>query len=107
MTLAKEDLLKQMFGIQEVELQRGGTVKVRGLTRAEAHTVKDKKMTEEESEQFVLSLAVVEPKLSKDDVRAWQENSPAGEIQDVYEAIVRLSGMEKAAAKAAYNDFRE
>lgn len=107
MTLSKADLLQQAFGIEEVPLQRGGSVKVRGLTRAEALAVKGKETPEEEMEQFLLSVALVEPKLTQSDVKTWQENSPAGEIQDVITAVMRLSGMEKAAPKAAYNDFRE
>lgn len=106
MTLTKEDLLKQAFGIEEVPLQRGGTVSVRGLSRSEALKVKGQEMPEEEMEQLLLSTALVDPKLSKSDVKEWQEASPAGEIEDVIAVIMRLSGMEKAAPKTAYGDFR-
>lgn len=104
--IQKTDLLKGMFGYRDVQLQRGGFVKVRALTRAEAHKIKGKEMPEEEMEQLLLSLALVEPKLTADEVKTWQESSPAGEIEDVIAEIMRASGMEKGAPKAAYNDFR-
>lgn len=106
MTIEKSKLLEAMFGIEEVELQRGGSVKVRGLSRAEALTIKGKEMPQDEMEQKLLSAALVEPKLTEAEVKTWQESSPAGEIEDVTAAIMRLSGMEKAAAKAAYKEFR-
>lgn len=100
--LSKADLLKQVFGLRDVQLARGGFVKVRALTRAEALKVKGKEMPEEEMEQLLLSLAVMEPKLTPEEVKAWQESSPAGEIGDVVDEIMRLSGMQKSAPKEAY-----
>lgn len=102
MPVNKIDLLKQAFGIEEVELQRGGTVSVRGLTRSEALKVKGQEMPEAEMEQHLLSTALVDPKLTRAEVAEWQDASPAGEIEDVIAAIMRLSGMEKSAPKEAY-----
>lgn len=103
----KEALLQQRFGVKEMEIPGVGTIKVRALTRGEALQVQGKEMAVADLERKLLSWAMVEPKLTEDDVRAWQDASPAGELQDVVDEIIRLSGMEKAAAKAAYQKFRD
>lgn len=100
--LSKTDLLKAMFGLRDVELARGGFVKVRALTRSEALKIKGQEMPEEEMEQLLLSLALAEPKLTPEEVKAWQDSSPAGEIEEVIAEIMRLSGMQKSAPKEAY-----
>jgi hypothetical protein len=107
MSLSKEDLLKARFGVEEVEVPGVGTVKVRSLSRAQAMSLRDIEMTVAESEQKLLNWAMVEPELSIADVKVWQENSPAGELQPITEAILRLSGMENSAPKQAMRDFRE
>lgn len=99
MTLDKDSLLKKMFSSEEIPF-RDGTIKVRGLSRTEALAVKGKELPEEEMEQLLLSTALVDPVLTKDEVKVLQDNSPAGEIEDVIAAIMRLSGMEKGAAKS-------
>lgn len=83
-----------------------GTVRVRALTRGEALQIKG---TNEVAkvEQLALSWAMVEPRMTERDVEAWQKVSPAGEIQEVFDVILRLSGMEKSAQKAAYARFRD
>ncbi|MDN5751375.1 MAG: hypothetical protein L0H64_23225 [Pseudonocardia sp.] len=106
MAIDKETLLKQRFGEQEVQIPGVAVVRVRALTRGEALQVRDKTMGTAEIERKLLAWALVEPKLTEDDVRAWQDASPAGELEVVVDAIVKLSGMEKAAAKAAYREFR-
>lgn len=103
----KKALLTAAFPEEIVELQRGGCVKVRAMTRGEALQIAGKKMPLAESERWVLSRTVVEPKLTEEDIAAWQEASPAGEIQEVFETVNRLSGMEEEADKEAYKQFRE
>lgn len=105
MSLSKEALLGQSFGVEELALEGVGTVTVRALTRAEALEVRGKELPYEELERKLIAYAMVEPKLTADDVKAWQEVSPAGQLEAVTDAIIRLSGMEKAAQKAAYQQF--
>jgi len=107
MAVSKADLLKKRFGVEEVEIEGVGTVKVRPLTRAEALELQGREMGVAEMERCLVSLALVEPKLTEDEVATWQENSPAGELQPVAAAIVRLSGMEQTAAKEAVKQFRD
>lgn len=106
MSLSKEALLGQTFGVEELELEGVGTVTVRALTRAEALEVRGKELPYEELERKLIAAAMVEPKLTAEDVEAWQKVSPAGQLEVVTDAIIRLSGMEKAAQKAAYQQFR-
>jgi hypothetical protein len=106
MSVSKEDLLKARFGIEEIEIPGVGTVKVRALSRAQAMQLRDKEMTVAEVEQKLLAWAMVDPVMTMTDVQAWQENSPAGELQPITEAITRLSGMETSAPKQAMRDFR-
>lgn len=106
MTTDKATLLTASFGVEEIELPGGMTVKVRALSRAEALEVQGKEIDKAELECKLISSAMVEPTLTADEVEQWQRSSPAGVIQAVADAIIRLSGMEKAAQKAAYQQFR-
>lgn len=102
----KAALLKARFGEEAVEIPGVGEVRVRALTRGEALQVKGKEQDIAAIEQWVLSRAMVEPEMSEADVKAWQDASPAGELQVVFDAVLRLSGMEQTAAKAAYKSVR-
>lgn len=104
--ISKADLLKKRFGEEEVEVPGVGTVRVRALTRGQALELQGKEVEVAEMERRLISMAMVEPKLTEDEVKEWQDNTTAGELQGVMEAIVRLSGMEAHASKAAYQQFR-
>lgn len=105
-TIDKDVLLAKRFGVEDVEIPGVGTVQVRPLSRSEALQVQGVEMPLLEMERRLLALALVEPKLTEAEIKQWQENSPAGELQPVVEAIIRVSGLEEAAAKAAYQQFR-
>jgi hypothetical protein len=104
--VSKAELLKKRFGEEEVEVPGVGTVRVRALTRGQALELQGKEMPVSEMERRLISTAMVEPSLTEDEVQQWQDNTPAGELQPVVEAIARLSGMEQHAGKAAYQQFR-
>ena len=105
-TVSKADLLKRRFGVEDVAIEGVGTVKVRALSRAEALSLQGVEMTVEDMERKLLALAMVDPKLTEDEVAQWQANSPAGELQPVVLAITRMSGLEQTAAKEAVQQFR-
>lgn len=105
-TVDKAALLAKRFGVEPVEVPGVGTVKIRPLSRAEAYELRNREMPEKDMEVRLLALALVEPKLTEDDVRAWQEASPAGEMDSVVKAVLRHSGMEKSAAKATFPEVR-
>jgi hypothetical protein len=93
---------------KEVELASGdGSVVVRGLTRKEALSVQGVEMDEAEAERKLLSLALVDPKLTEDEIDQWQEHAPAGELVPVTDAVLELSGMTSAITKEAMRRFRE
>lgn len=105
-TVDKAALLAKRFGVEDVEVPGVGSIQVRPLSRAEALELRGKEMTEADMEVRLLSVAVVAPKLTEDDVREWQKAAPAGELEPVVRAIVRISGMEVAAPKAAFPEVR-
>lgn len=102
----KAALLKQRFGEEEVEIPGVGTVRVRALTRGEALQVQGVESDVAELERKLIAWAMVEPKLTENEVKTWQDSSPAGELQTITEAIVRLSGMEQHAQREAMKKFR-
>lgn len=106
MAITKEQLLARKFGHQELEIPDLGTIVFRPLTRAEALSVNDREMTMAEAEQALLSLAMVDPKMTADDVKKWQEIAPAGELQPLVDAITKASGMVVESAKEAVKQFR-
>jgi hypothetical protein len=84
----------------------GFSVTVRGLTRREALRVQGKEMATDEAERVLLALAMTDPAMTQDEVSLWQRNAPAGELQPVQAAIMRLSGMSATAVKDAMASFR-
>lgn len=107
MTVGKEELLNQSLPVDEVEIPGKGTVRVRGLSRAEAldELRKVDRSVSGAYECRLVSLSLVEPALTDDEVRLWRESSTSPELDVVLEAISVLSGMTKAAAKAAYKEL--
>lgn len=106
MAIDKAALLKARSDQKDVEIPGVGTVRIRSLTRAEALALQGKETPVSEIEQKLLSAALVDPKLTEDEVRQWQEASPAGELEPIMEAILDLSGMAREAPKEAYQRFR-
>jgi len=109
MTVDKAALLTKLAqgDTREVQLPSGlGSVKVRALTRKEAlgfegeHDATD-------AEAKLLAVALVEPKLTEDEIRQWQAVATAGELTPVVDAVLELSGMTADAPKEAARRFRD
>lgn len=96
----KEALFKPRLAEREIPLDGVGTVRVRALSRAEALKVQGQQMSTAKMERVLLSLAMVDPVLTEDDVAEWQKVSGAGELQTVVEVVTDLSGMRQEAAKS-------
>lgn len=96
----KESLKKPRLREEEIELEGVGTIRVRALNRAEVLKVNNVKMPITKMEQLLLSMAMVDPAMSEEDVKEWQEASGAGEIEKVTEVVQRLSGLVKGADKS-------
>lgn len=103
----KERLLTARLAERDVAIEGVGTVRIRALTRAQALSVRNVELERAELERRLLSWAMVDPELSEDEARAWQEASPAGELEVVTDAIAELSGMVETAPKEAMRTFRE
>ena len=102
----KDLLLKARLPEGQHEIPGVGVVRFRALTRGEALEIVGKEMPYADMERRLLSAALVDPQLTEDDVKAWQDAAPAGELEPICEAIQKLSGLEEVAAKAAYQSFR-
>lgn len=99
----KSKLLADRFSMNTdtVEIDGVGEITVRGLSRYEL-LLADKKYPDDamRKERFVLSVAVLDPKLSEDDVEVWQKASGPTEINRVADKVNELSGIKKGAAKS-------
>lgn len=94
-------------GVETVALPGDlGEIRVRPLTRAEALDFQAGEMDAGLMERKLLALALVDPQLTEAEVGQWQDVSPAGEMQPVVEAALRLAGLMKGADRQAYEDFR-
>lgn len=76
-----------------------GTVRVRGLNRAEVKACKDS--DENTSEVKIITTALVDPEgLTEDEVAGWLEDAPAGDYVAVMQAVSELSGLSEGADKS-------
>jgi hypothetical protein len=106
--LDKKALLAKRLGdAEDVEIPGVGTVTVRGLSRAQALTLQGEAVDETTMERRLVSLGMVDPALTEDEVAEWQANTAAGELVPIVNAVLRLSGMAaEVAGKAAFPSVR-
>lgn len=100
----KERLLKLRVPEATVDIDGVGTVRVRGLTRGEAFALKKVSSGDDDYERKLLVRALVDPEMTEDEVRRWQQNSPAGELEPVVAKVVELSGLGEGADKSVVAD---
>jgi hypothetical protein len=86
----------------DAEIPGIGTVRVRGMNRGEV--LHGNKLNESGGqlalERYVLSSCMLDPRMTEDDVAAWQESGAAMECQPVLHRINELSGIGKGAEKS-------
>lgn len=104
MTIDKELLFKSRLPEADVEVPGIGIMRVRGLSRTEALHCRDTSDIVT-VERRMIALGLVDPVLTEGEVKRWQENSPASELEELTLRISELSGMTEGAAKAAYKEF--
>lgn len=107
----KARLLKPRINEDTVDIEGVGTVRVRGLSRGEVFALRKAKEAgrlkdEAAWDRRLVSLAMVDPEMTEDEVGEWQDNSPAGELEDVTKKIQELSGMAEGADKSSVEDVR-
>lgn len=100
----KEDLFRPRLPEEDVETT-AGTIRVRGLNRAEAMIVAPLKGID--LERKALAFGMVDPALTEAEVTQWQKAAPAGELQSVAMVIQRLSGLAEGADKSDLPEVRE
>lgn len=93
-------LLKPRLPERDVDLDGVGTVRVRGLSRAEVLGCQGKER--DELEPLLLAMAMVDPALTEDDVLTWRQAATTDEIRTVLDVVWELSGLGEGAAKATY-----
>lgn len=106
MTLDKAVLFTPRLDEEDVDVADLGSVRIRSLSRAEVLSIRGKTLPVDEMERKLLSLALISPPLTEDEVGQWQAASSAGELEPITKAVMRLSGLEEAAAKEAVQRFR-
>lgn len=106
-------LFKSRLNEADVEIPDVGTVRVRGLSRAEVMLVRKATDTEHMDgsralvlERKMLAAAMVDPVLTESEVGQWQQASAAGELEPVVRKVQELSGMLDDAPKEAVKTFR-
>lgn len=104
MAFDKSKLLANRVPTGEIEIPGVGTLKVRGLSRQEL--IDAQKWEGLEQERKILTAALIDPKLTEDEVAQWQAGSPANEINDVAMRINELSGIAQGAAKESFKSVR-
>lgn len=100
----KESLFKDRLPQDDVLVPGFGTVRVRGLSRADALRVEAAPSTADKDRTILKYGVVVDDaqQLTDDDVKRWQKAWPAGDIDIIARRIAELSGMVEAADKEAY-----
>jgi hypothetical protein len=103
--LTRDEILARKVGHGEITIEDVGTVKIRALTMSEAVQVRELAGRVEQV-YLILSLGLVEPALSLDDVQAWAANDAAGPLNAIAEGITVISGMSESSGKDAYKSAR-
>ena len=91
----------------DVTLTTGGVVKVRGMSRMELMLTRKGGVDDPaEIERRMLSFCMIYPKMSINQVKAWQEATAPMVIAPVTEAVRRLSGLGDDADKSDVPELR-
>lgn len=99
----KKQLLSRRKGFTEVEVEvEGGAVTVRSLSRDEILAVRALANDPGKFERKLLSFAMVNPTLTEAEVREWQKNSDALELEDITDKVLEISGLKERAEQNAY-----
>lgn len=96
--LTREQILARKTGRGTVTLSDGGKVAIRALTRDEALQVREVGKLRD-GDNLLISLGMVDPQLTPEDVAAWGASDAAGDLVTVSNEISALSKMTPAAGK--------
>lgn len=103
--MEKELLFQARLAEVTVPVERG-SVRVRGLSRAEVQELRAADTSAPGSfERKMLAYALVDPAMTEDEVGRWQAASPPWEMEDVTAVASRLSALDRDQAKEAWKEF--
>jgi hypothetical protein len=97
----KELLFKLRLIEQELDLAGVGVVRLRALSRDEVTDARDECVGPDDEldakayERLLVSLAMVDPELTTEDVARWSAAAPAGEFVRVMDLIRDLSALDE------------
>lgn len=100
-----ESLIKQRAGSEDLLLPSGLLVLVRGLSRGEVFMLQKSRAdggikTEQAWEQRMVALAMIQPKLTEDQVMEWQQGPAGGDMEVLTDKIKDLSKLGQGADKS-------
>jgi len=93
-----EEIVQNQSEVEEVpfQLKSGKWVVVKPLNRKQALRFRRVKMARDVFEQKLVSMALVDPKMTAAQVSAWQEIDKAdGDLRGITDLIVEISGMKE------------
>lgn len=102
----KDSFLKPLLPEKDVDLPGLGTVRVRGLSRAEAVRLAEVKGDTPKLECRILSYGLVDPVLTADELFDWYDRAPSGWVDLIVNAITALSAIDEGAAKSGVPGVR-
>lgn len=92
---------------EDVPLPNGKSVRVRGVRRADVLDAQRRGGDDAgKIEAYIVAAGMVQPQMTPSQVRGWQMNSIAGEINPVVARIRELSGMGEDAVAEAWKSDR-
>lgn len=101
-TVDKSKLLSRRLTEGEKEIEGLGTFRFVALSRKQVLDLGNQyggngqstgEMDLALTEQKILAAALIDPVMSEEEIAQWQENSDASEINDLFMAVLDLSGM--------------
>lgn len=96
----KARLLKSRLGEETIDIPGVGEVTVRGLSRGEVLLLQKSSSNPTQLEQKIIAVGMVDPKVSEKEAALWQKAATSGEVDQVVDAINRLSGLVQGAQKS-------
>jgi hypothetical protein len=98
--IAVDELFEVSLPEGDLEVRPGKWMRLRALSRAEMTRGQRLEENRAKQEQYLVSTASVNPKLTEADVAKWQRSSAFMELEQVGRKINELSGIKKGADKS-------
>jgi hypothetical protein len=95
-----DDLFEVNLAEDDFEVRPGKWMHLRALSRAEMARAQRLEDNRAKQEQYLLSVAVLQPVLTEADVARWQRSASFMEVERVARRVNELSGIGKDAAKS-------